>query len=101
MKRKGNKDKNAFRRSKEWKNFSKKLRAERPCCELCGTKSKTLQVHHMDTDIEHYTDISDPSRFMVLCRACHSYIERLAKILPQNRYKYNPVWVAFCSRAFI
>ena len=57
-----------------------------------------LQVHHMDE--EHYDDLN-PDKFMVLCRACHSYIERLARIKPENRYKYNPVWVEFCSRAFI
>ena len=95
---KGNKDKVAFRQTKEWKDFSKKLRKERPYCELCWTKAKTLQVHHMDE--AHYDDLN-PDKFMVLCRACHSYISRLERIKPENRYRYNPVWVAFCSRAFI
>ena len=95
---KGNKDKDAYRRSKAWKDFSKRLRSERPYCELCWTKSKTLQVHHMDE--EHYDDLS-PDKFKVLCRACHSYITRLERIKPENRYKYNPEWVKFCSQCFI
>lgn len=98
IKRIGNKDKVAFRQTKAWQDFSKKLRQERPYCELCWTKAKTLQVHHMDE--KNYTDLN-PDKFIVLCRACHSYIERLSRIKPENRYKYNPVWVEFCSRAFI
>ena len=98
MKRRGNETKTLFRQSKAWTEFSKKLREERPYCELCGCKSKTLQVHHMDE--EHYTDISDPTKFMVLCHSCHSYISRYERIKPENRHKYNPVWCEFCARAF-
>ena len=95
---KGNKEKEAFRATKTWKDFSKKLRKERPYCELCWCKSKTLQVHHMDE--ENYQDL-DPSKFMVLCRTCHQYVSRLERIKPENWHKYNPVWVSFCKQAFI
>lgn len=95
---KGNKDKENFRKTKEWISFSKKLREERPYCELCGCKSKTLQVHHMDE--KNYTDLN-PEKFMVLCHSCHSYISRYERIKPENLYKYNPIWVAFCSKCFV
>ena len=98
MKVKGNKNKESFRSTKEWKQFSKQLREARPYCELCGCKSKTLQVHHMDES--NYTDLN-PSKFMVLCHACHQYISRYERIKPENRHKYNPIWVAFCNRCFI
>ena len=92
---KGNEEKNRFRRSREWVLFSKKLRTERPFCELCWKKSKTLQVHHMDE--EHYTDLN-PKKFMVLCSSCHKYITQLERI--KYIEPYNPLWVDFCSLAF-
>lgn len=96
---KGNEKKTSFRKTKEWKDFSKMLRKERPYCELCWCKSKTLQVHHKDPSVENYGNLNKEN-FMVLCSTCHSYIERLARIKPENWYKYNPVWVNFCKQCF-
>jgi len=98
---KGNKDKEAFRTTKEWKAFSKRLRAERPYCECCKTPSKRLQVHHMDESLEHYTDISDPSKFAVLCSHCHKAVEHLARIKRENWCKYDALWVECYSRFII
>lgn len=96
MKRKGNAEKNAFRRTKEWKDFSKRLRDESGgICECCGTKSKTLQVHHAVP--EDYRNL-DESNFYVVCSGCHKQISKCERIKPENRYKYNPDWVAFYER---
>ena len=49
IKRKGNKEKEAFRKTKEWKDFRKKLIQERGTyCECCGKKTKLLDCHHAD-----------------------------------------------------
>lgn len=95
MKRKGNPEKETFRRTVEWKNFSKKLREERPYCECCGTKSKCLQVHHAVPD--EYNNLI-PENFFVLCSQCHKQVSRLERIKPVNWYKYNQEWVVFYSR---
>ena len=95
---KGNAEKEAFRRTKEWKDFSKNLREQIGVCECCGTKSKTLQVHHAFP--EDYKNL-DPKNFWVLCRQCHSQVSRLEKIKPENRYKYNLDWVVFYCRFLI
>ena len=95
MKKKGNSYKESVRRTKAWKDFSKRLRTERPFCELCWKKSKTLQVHHMDE--EHYTDL-DPNKFMVLCSSCHKYITQFERL--RHIESYNPLWTDFCRLAF-
>lgn len=96
---KGNKDKEAFRSTKTWKEFSKRLRDESGgICGCCGTKSRTLQVHHMKPD--EYDNL-DPDLFVVLCRSCHKEVSRLERIKPENRIKYNPDWVAFYGRFII
>ena len=95
----GNKEKESFRRTKRWIEFSKRLRDESGgICECCGTKSRTLQVHHMKPD--EYDNLN-PDLFVVVCRACHSEISRLERIKPENRIKYNPDWVAFYRRFII
>jgi len=99
MNKEGNKDKTAFRRTKRWIDFSKRLREESGgICSCCGTKSKTLQVHHMKPN--EYDNLN-PELFAVLCRACHQEVERLSRIKPCNWIKYNPDWVAFYSKFII
>lgn len=85
------KDKSAFRRSKEWKEHTikmKELRGNK--CEICGnTNVKKLVVHHrhMSDSKASYTNL-DPERFMVLCQLCHKYVHRLAAMY--NRKKNPP-----------
>ena len=73
------KEKAAFRRTVEWKQFRIALITEREnTCELCGgTKpSSQLQVHHINPD--DYTNLNK-KYFAVLCKSCHKDIERLSK----------------------
>lgn len=68
---KGNKDKEAWRATKEWKAFSKRLRAERQYCECCKTPSKRLAVHHMDDSLD--TILSTLSTFLPNLAICPVY----------------------------
>ena len=97
MKKKGNEEKNEFRRSKEWKMFRKKLIEERGTyCQCCGKKTKILDCHHADE--EHYKDL-DPDKFFLVCKLCHKCISALEQIKPENRKKLrNEDWVDFYGR---
>ena len=99
MKKKGNAEKESFRKTNVWKNFRESLLQKRGAvCECCGTKTKNLQLHHMDE--KNYTDLN-PDKFVFLCSMCHKCVSRLERIKPENWYKYNPLWVAFFSRFLI
>ena len=70
-----------FRTTKVWKEFRKKLLADRgTICECCGTRhngkqARQLQIHHKDP--ENYTDLT-PEKFAVLDSSCHDLVERYA-----------------------
>lgn len=87
--------KTAFRKTKGWREFSKMMREKYPLCECCGTKSKTLQVHHAVPD--DYKNLNELN-FYVVCSECHKQISKLERIKPENRNKYNKDWVLFYER---
>lgn len=71
------KDKIKFRASKEWKDFRiTKIAETNGLCELCGRAfpSPKLHIHHRDLERDHYTDISDKSKYKVLCVICHDFL---------------------------
>jgi hypothetical protein len=68
-------EKTLYRKNKEWKLFSQKLRKEHPYCHICGGGGR-LQVHHGDE--AHYTDLN-PKKFLVLCSICHKWVSNLDK----------------------
>ena len=85
MKKKGNKEKVEFRKSKEWRIFRKQLLEERGyICECCGRKTKHLDCHHMSP--ENYNDLT-PEKFALLCHSCHSCVSDVERIKPDNREK--------------
>lgn len=94
---KGNEEKNAYRRTKEWKDWRKRLIEERGTyCQCCGKKTKILDCHHADE--EHYKDL-DPDKFFLVCKLCHKCISALEQIKPENRKKIrNEDWVDFFGR---
>lgn len=96
----GNKDKVAFRRTKRWLSFRKKLIEERGnYCQCCGKKTKILDCHHADE--EHYDDLN-PDKFFLVCKMCHKCISDLERIKPENRYKIrSKEWVDLYSRFLI
>jgi 5-methylcytosine-specific restriction endonuclease McrA len=82
------KQKDAFRRTKAWKDFRLSLIEKAQfSCQLCGTHysgkaKRKLQVHHLYP--EDYTNL-DPNRFRVLCSEDHKLVERIAcKFLAKN-----------------
>lgn len=68
-------EKNAFRKSLRWQRFSERfLERKGHKCEICGiTTAKMYNTHHKYKD--DYTNLN-PTRFMCLCRECHSYCHR-------------------------
>lgn len=94
---KGNEEKNAYRRTNEWKDWRKRLIEERGTyCQCCGKKTKILDCHHADE--EHYKDL-DPDKFFLVCKLCHKCISALEQIKPENRKKIrNEDWVDFFGR---
>lgn len=73
-------EKNKFRRSPRWINFSKSLIIQRGRkCEICGiTTARLYNTHHQFKD--DYENLS-PGRFLCVCRECHSYCHRRLKYL--------------------
>jgi hypothetical protein len=71
-----------FRASAAWKNFRLSfMRETRDRCSVCGVKKtgkqkRSLQLHHHDDSLENYKNISDRSKFTLLCASCHKDIER-------------------------
>lgn len=100
MKRiKGNPEKDAFRKTKEWKQFRKQIIEERGLqCECCGKKTKALQLHHIDP--EHYTTLN-PDMFALVCSLCHKCISDLERIKPENRRKLRAKWYCDAFGKFI
>lgn len=83
--------KSAFRSTNEWKDFRKQLLEKRGyICEYCGNKysSRNMVLHHAfvaqerngKTPAEDYMDISDPTRFRILCKRCHKLLHGIAEI---------------------
>lgn len=80
-----NEQKKEFRKSKEWKNFSKTLKAERKVDALTNAKlRKGSLCHHLDLNPDHYTDL-DASNFETLNMKSHDVIHFL-----YNYYKKDP-----------
>lgn len=67
--------KTVFRRSKEWKEFRIKIRKQQKKDPITGSPlTKNFNLHHLDENPEHYSDISDESHFIGLNSTSHSVI---------------------------
>ena len=67
--------KTVFRRSKEWKEFRIKIRKHHKKDPITGSPlNKSYNLHHLDENPEHYSDISDESHFIGLNSTSHSVI---------------------------
>lgn len=99
MRIKGNKEKDDFRKTKEWKAFRKCIIEERGLqCECCRKKTKSLALHHIDP--EHYTTLN-PKMFALVCSQCHKCISDLERIKPENRLKLRAEWYVRAYGKFI
>lgn len=97
---KGNKEKDEFRKSKEWRDFRKRLIAERGTyCQCCGKCTRLLQCHHIDAS--DYKNL-DPRKFALVCAQCHRCISDIERIKPENRNKLrSPEYLACFGRFLI
>lgn len=69
-----------FRRSKAWQNFRKEMLNTHPYCAFCHSNRATRTVHHIfncQTE-EEYEDLT-PSRFIILCSHCHTYLHWIGR----------------------
>lgn len=64
-----------FRRSKEWHTFREKKRKEQKTDPITGSPlTKQFNLHHLDLDPKHYTDIEKEENFIGLNSTSHEVI---------------------------
>jgi len=69
--------KEKVRRSREWKEFRKKLIAAQKIDPITKKKLTTgCNVHHLDLNVNHYSDLKEEN-FVVLNRQSHEIIHAL------------------------
>jgi hypothetical protein len=67
--------KTKFRRSKQWKDLRTKKRAEQKIDPITlKPLSNTYNLHHLDLNPDHYTDITDESHFIGLNSTSHELV---------------------------
>lgn len=75
------KTKKKFRSCKAWKTLRHNKNVEQKGLDpiTLGKLSKTCNLHHLDLNEEHYTDISDQSKFILLNKLTHDTVHFLYK----------------------
>ena len=69
--------KSKVRRSKEWKNFRKRLISEQKIDPITKKKLTTgCTLHHLDLNVNHYSDLKEEN-FVMLNRQSHEIIHAL------------------------
>ena len=64
-----------FRRSKEWHTFREKERKEQKTDPITGSPlTKQYNLHHLDLDPKHYTDLEKEENFIGLNLTTHTVI---------------------------
>lgn len=64
-----------FRRSKEWKSFRNKIKKSQKNDPITGSPlTKGFNLHHLDLDPKHYTDISKEENFIGLNSQTHEVL---------------------------
>ena len=67
-----------FRRSKQWTTFRQKIKKSQKTDPVTGSVlAKGFNLHHLDENPEHYTDISDESHFIGLNSTTHTVLHFL------------------------
>lgn len=81
-----NKERANFRATKEWKDFREERRRLNKVDYLTQKRlTKGFNLHHMDLDYDHYTDLSNPENFLTLNKKSHDCIHFL-----YNYYAKDP-----------
>lgn len=64
-----------FRRSKEWHTFRDKIKKNQKKDPITGSPlTKCFNLHHLDLDPKHYTDIEKEENFIGLNSTSHEVI---------------------------
>lgn len=80
-------EKKQFRNSAAWKNFRLTKFAEQKIDPVTGAKlTSRANLHHLDENPDHYTDISDPTHFVLLNYETHSFLHY---IWGDGKRRYN------------
>ena len=67
--------KTKFRRTAAWKKFRNKVKSEQKIDPITEKPlSNTYNLHHLDLNPEHYTDISNPDHFIGLNSSSHDIV---------------------------
>jgi hypothetical protein len=67
-----------FRQSRAWRNFRKVKFTESSKDFVTHKKLKAnYSLHHLDLNPDHYTDISDPTKFENLNKESHGWVHEL------------------------
>jgi hypothetical protein len=74
----------AFRRTKIWKDFRKKMKEKQNGIDpITGTKlTKTANLHHRYfVDSDHYTDLSDEDDFIFINKQTHDNVHWILRYI--------------------
>lgn len=64
-----------FRRTKEWKDFRAKIKKNQKKDPITDKPlTKNYNLHHLDLDSNHYTDISNETHFIGLNNQTHDVV---------------------------
>lgn len=67
--------KTKFRRTAAWKKFRNKVKASQKYDPITGKPlSNTFNLHHLDLNPDHYTDISNEDKFIGLNSTSHELV---------------------------
>ena len=98
-------EKQKFRRTSTWSNFRQKIRRKYNKKDYLTGKdlTRTWNLHHLDMDDRHYTDLSEDGKFVPLNKDTHKFVHwlfriyrhdkdvlRRLKIIMDLMYMYNP-----------
>lgn len=80
-------EKKKFRRSKPWSNFRQKMRRRYNKHDALTLKPllHDWNLHHLDMDDRHYTDLSKEDKFLPVNKDTHKFIHWLFRF-----YRHDP-----------
>lgn len=75
-------EKRKFRRSQPWSRLRQKLRRKFDKQDFITRKelTRTWNLHHLDMDDRHYTDLSKEDKFIPLNKDTHEFIHWLFRL---------------------
>lgn len=80
------KERKAFRRTEAWKNFRAKIRRNVSVDAITKEPlTRNWNLHHLDLNHSHYTDLSDMTHFMCLNELTHNTVHFLFHLYHKDR----------------